>query len=66
MKEVLEEHQQAIDWLNEKTDEKINFFVIKMEVWKIGNSEPAPKFHIISNPIIIGLNQLKNLFKILY
>ncbi len=50
VKDVLEEHQQAIDWLNENTDEKINFFAIKMEVWKIGNSEPAPKFHIISKP----------------
>lgn len=50
VKEVLEEHSQAIDWLNENTDEKINFFAIKMEVWKIGDSEPAPKFHIISKP----------------
>lgn len=50
VKDVLEEHQQAIDWLNENTDEKINFFAIKMEVWKIGSSEPAPKFHIISKP----------------
>ncbi len=50
VKDVLEEHQQAIDWLNENTGEKINFFAIRMEVWKIGNSEPAPKFHIISKP----------------
>lgn len=50
VKDVLEEHQQAIDWLNENTDEKINFFAIRMEVWKIGNSEPAPKFHVISKP----------------
>lgn len=50
VKDVLEEHQQAIDWLNENTDEKINFFAIRMEVWKIENSLPAPKFHIISKP----------------
>ncbi|RKR14853.1 uncharacterized protein DUF4268 [Maribacter vaceletii] len=50
VKEVLEEHKQAIDWLNENTDEKINFFAVRMEVWKIGNSEPAPKFHIVSQP----------------
>ena len=50
VKEVLEEHEQAINWLNENTDEKINFFAIKMEVWKIGDSPPAPKFHIISKP----------------
>lgn len=50
VKEVLEEHQQAIDWLNEHTNEKINFFAIRMEVWKIGDSVPAPKFHIVSKP----------------
>lgn len=50
VKEVLEEHQQAIEWLNENTQEKINFFAIKMEVWKINDSLPAPKFHIIAKP----------------
>lgn len=50
VKDVLEEHQQAIDWLNEHTDEKLNFFAIRMEVWKIGDSLAAPKFHIISKP----------------
>lgn len=50
VKEVLDEHKQAIDWLNENTDEKINFFAVRMEVWKIGDSEPAPKFHIVSQP----------------
>jgi len=50
VKEVLEEHEQAITWLNENTDEKINFFTIRMEVWQIGDSEPAPKFHIVTKP----------------
>ena len=50
VKQVLEEHQQAINWLNENTDEKINFFAIRMEVWKIGESQPAPNFHIVSKP----------------
>jgi len=50
VKDVLEEHQQAIDWLNENTEEKINFFAIRMEVWKIGESQPAPNFHIVSKP----------------
>lgn len=50
VKDVREEHQQAIDWLNDHTDEKINFFAIKMELWQIGNSPFAPKFQIISQP----------------
>ncbi|NKQ38681.1 MAG: DUF4268 domain-containing protein [Methanosarcinales archaeon] len=50
VKDVRDEHKQAIDWLNDHTDEKINFFAIKMELWKIGESLFAPKFQIISKP----------------
>jgi hypothetical protein len=50
VKEVRDEHKQAIDWLNDHTDEEINFFAIKMELWKIGESLPAPKFQVISKP----------------
>ena len=50
VKDVRDEHKQAIDWLNEHTDEKINFFAIKMELWQIGESPFAPKFQIISKP----------------
>jgi len=50
VKDVRDEHKQAIDWLNEHTDEDTNFFAIKMELWKIGDSPPAPKFQIISKP----------------
>ena len=50
VKDVRDEHKQAIDWLNEHTNDKINFFAIKMELWKIDNSSPAPKFQIISKP----------------
>jgi hypothetical protein len=49
-KEMRDEHRSAIDWLNEVTNEKISFFAIKMELWKIGNSLPAPKFNIICSP----------------
>ena len=50
VKDVRDEHKQAVDWLNEHTDEKINIFIIKMELWQIGNSAMAPKFQIISEP----------------
>jgi hypothetical protein len=50
VKNARDEHKQAIDWLNEHTDENVNFFLIKMELWQIGNSPPAPKFQIISQP----------------
>jgi len=50
VKDIRDEHKQAIDWLNEHTDEKINFFAIKMELWQIGNSPFAPKFQVICKP----------------
>src|SRR3989344_6367330 len=50
VKEVREEHRQAIDWLNEHTDDETSFFAIKIELYQIGNSPLAPKFEIISQP----------------
>ena len=45
-----DEHRAALDWLNEKTDEGVNFFGLEVELWRIGNSSIAPKFNIVSNP----------------
>lgn len=50
VKSAREEHQNAIEWLNENMNENISFFLIEIELWQIGNSEPAPKFQIISKP----------------
>ena len=46
----ISDHRAALDWLNERTDDKINFFGLEIELWKIGNSQIAPKFNIISQP----------------
>jgi hypothetical protein len=45
-----EEHRAAMDWLNERTDEKIILFGLEIELWRIGDSPIAPKFNIISQP----------------
>ena len=45
-----EEHRAALDWLNEITDERFNFFGLEVEVWRIGGSLSAPKFNIVSKP----------------
>lgn len=50
VKDVREEHRQAIDWLNEHTDEEIEFYLVKIEVYQIENSPLAPKFEIVSKP----------------
>ena len=48
VKDVLPEHLKAIEWLNDHLDDTIRCFLIRIEVWKIGTSIPAPKFEIIS------------------
>jgi len=50
VRDVREEHRQAVDWLNEHTDEQINFFLVQIELWQIESSPPAPKFNVISRP----------------
>lgn len=50
VKDVRDEHKKAVDWLNEHTDDKINIFAIRMELWQIGDSPYAPKFHVVSKP----------------
>jgi len=47
---VREEHRKAIDWLNDHTDEDVEFYLIKMELWQIADSPYAPKFEIICKP----------------
>ena len=45
-----EEHRATLDWLNEITDERFHFFGLEVELWRIGDSEPAPKFNVVSKP----------------
>lgn len=50
VKDARDEHRQAIDWLNEHTDENSEFYLVRIELWQIENSPYAPKFEIISKP----------------
>lgn len=45
-----EEHKSALDWLNRATNDSINFFGLEVELWRIDQSAPAPKFNLISKP----------------
>lgn len=45
-----EEHRRAVEWLNERTDEKTGYFLIKVELWQIEGSNPAPKFDVLVSP----------------
>lgn len=50
VKRARDEHKQAIEWLNQHTDEQCAFFLIEIELWKINDSDPAPKFNIVERP----------------
>ena len=50
VKDVNEEHRQAIEWLNDNSFEKVNIFLVKVELWQIDNSPIAPKFQVICEP----------------
>ena len=50
VKDTRDEHQKAIEWLNDHTDQDISFFLIRIELWKIDDSKPAPKFEIVVSP----------------
>jgi hypothetical protein len=47
---ITEEHRAALDWLNNITDENIEFFGIEIELFQIGDSSPAPMFNMVSKP----------------
>lgn len=48
VKDVLPEHLKAIEWLNEHLDNEIYCFLVKIEVWQIGDSKPAARFEVVS------------------
>lgn len=50
VKRARDEHRQAVEWLNQHTDENVGFFLIEIELWTIGNSLPAPKFNVVEKP----------------
>ena len=60
VKRARDEHRQAIEWLNAHTDEEVGFFLLEIEVWKIGDSLAAPKFNIVSKPNDWGKSQKSN------
>ena len=39
-----------MDWLNAITEERFQFFGLEVELWRIGSSDPAPKFNLVSRP----------------
>lgn len=45
-----EEHQKALEWLNDVTGDQLEFFGLEIELWQIAGSPPAPMFNIVAEP----------------
>ena len=50
VKEAREEHRSAIEWLNNNTNSNVNFFLIEIHAYRIGESDPAPMFQVVEQP----------------
>ena len=50
VKHARDAHKAAVEWLNNHSDEDINFFLIEIELWQINDSLLAPKFNIVEEP----------------
>lgn len=50
VKSAREEHQQAIQWLNEISNFETGFFLIEIELLRIDGSAVAPRFNVIEKP----------------
>ena len=49
-RELRNEHRQALDWLNHTARGEVRFFGLEIELWKIGDSNAAPKFNVVVQP----------------
>ena len=49
---IREEHRRAIEWLNDNTSSDIEFYAIEIELWRIGESLPAPRLSVVAEPNI--------------
>ena len=45
-----DEHRDAMQWLNQNSREGIDLFAIRLEVWRIGDSDPAVRFNPVEDP----------------
>ena len=48
--EFRDEHRSALDWLNRESRSDFAFFGLILEAWRIGNSDPAPRLRVDTQP----------------
>lgn len=49
-REFSEEHRRALDFVNEKASPELQCYGIEIQLWRIGDSAPAPQFKVVSSP----------------
>lgn len=49
-RDIRDEHRQAIEWLNLNSSNKVNFFLVQLGAYRIGDSKVAPHFKVIESP----------------
>ena len=57
---IRDEHLNAIEWINENTNDEKNFFLVKIELWQIDDSKPSPKFTVVAKPNDFAKNLRKS------
>ena len=48
--EFRDEHRSALNWLNSISTDEFGFFGVVLEVWRIGDSAPAPRLRVEVKP----------------
>jgi hypothetical protein len=45
-----DEHRRTLEWLNDRTDDKVDFFAVEIGLVRIGRSLPAPVLDVVVQP----------------
>lgn len=45
-----DEHHRALEWLNELTRGDLRLYAVELQLWRIGDSLPAPRFEVLTAP----------------
>ena len=50
VEDARDEHRAAVQWLNDNTAADIGVFLVQIEIFVIGDSQPAPNFTVLVSP----------------